>query len=40
MVEIDNYRTITVVGAGMMGHEIAQVALMGGFKKVILNDLT
>jgi len=24
----------------MMGHEIAQVALMGGFKTVILNDLT
>ena len=23
-----------------MGHEIAQVALMGGFKTVILNDLT
>ena len=40
MVEIDNFKTITVVGAGMMGHEIAQVALMGGFKTVILNDLT
>ena len=40
MVEIDNFKTIAVVGAGMMGHEIAQVALMGGFKTVILNDLT
>ncbi|MHA2398237.1 MAG: 3-hydroxyacyl-CoA dehydrogenase NAD-binding domain-containing protein [Promethearchaeota archaeon] len=32
--------TITVVGAGMMGCEIAQVALMGGYNTVILNDLT
>jgi len=40
MVEIDNFKTVTIVGAGMMGHEIAQVALMGGFKTVILNDLT
>jgi len=40
MVEIDNFKTVAVVGAGMMGHEIAQVALMGGFKTVILNDLT
>ena len=40
MVEIDNIKSIVVIGAGMMGHEIAQVALMGGFKTVILNDLT
>ncbi len=40
MVETDNFKTIAVVGAGTMGHEIAQVALMGGFKTVILNDLT
>jgi len=40
MVEIDNIKTITIVGAGTMGYEIAQVALMGGFKTVILNDLT
>ncbi|MBY8985009.1 MAG: hypothetical protein KGD65_08080 [Candidatus Lokiarchaeota archaeon] len=40
MVNIDNVKTITVIGAGTMGHEIAQVALMGGFHKVILNDLT
>lgn len=40
MVEIDNIKNIAVIGAGMMGHEIAQVALMGGFKTVILNDLT
>ncbi|MHA1912909.1 MAG: 3-hydroxyacyl-CoA dehydrogenase NAD-binding domain-containing protein [Promethearchaeota archaeon] len=32
--------TITVVGTGMMGCEIAQVVLMGGFKNVILNDIT
>jgi enoyl-CoA hydratase/3-hydroxyacyl-CoA dehydrogenase len=40
MVAIKDINTITVVGAGIMGHEIAQVALMGDFKTVILNDLT
>lgn len=40
MIDIDNVKAITVIGAGTMGHEIAQVALMGGFNTVILNDLT
>ncbi|MFX1530981.1 MAG: 3-hydroxyacyl-CoA dehydrogenase NAD-binding domain-containing protein [Promethearchaeota archaeon] len=40
MVYLNDIKTIVVVGAGIMGHEIAQVALMGGFKTVILNDLT
>jgi enoyl-CoA hydratase/3-hydroxyacyl-CoA dehydrogenase len=37
----ENYsiNKIAVIGAGTMGHEIAQVALMGGFEQVILNDL-
>ncbi|NVM34167.1 MAG: 3-hydroxyacyl-CoA dehydrogenase family protein [Candidatus Lokiarchaeota archaeon] len=35
-----NIKSISVIGAGTMGHEIAQVALMGGFKPVILNDLS
>ncbi|MFX1377491.1 MAG: 3-hydroxyacyl-CoA dehydrogenase family protein [Promethearchaeota archaeon] len=35
-----NIDKIAVIGAGTMGHEIAQVALMGGFKSVILNDLS
>ncbi|MFX0058752.1 MAG: 3-hydroxyacyl-CoA dehydrogenase family protein [Candidatus Hodarchaeota archaeon] len=39
MVDISNIKTFAVIGAGTMGHEIAQVALMGGFEKVILNDL-
>lgn len=39
MTDIKDIRTITIVGAGTMGHEIAQVALMGGFSKVILHDL-
>jgi len=30
---------ISIIGAGTMGHEIAQVALMGGFQPVVLNDL-
>ena len=40
MVNIDDINTIAVIGAGIMGHEIAQVALMGGFNTVILNDLS
>ncbi|MFX0036141.1 MAG: 3-hydroxyacyl-CoA dehydrogenase family protein [Candidatus Hermodarchaeota archaeon] len=39
MEDINKIKNITVIGAGTMGHEIAQVALMGGFKHVILNDL-
>jgi len=40
MVDISNINTFTVIGAGTMGHEIAQVALMAGFENVILNDLS
>ncbi|MCK4686846.1 MAG: 3-hydroxyacyl-CoA dehydrogenase, partial [Candidatus Lokiarchaeota archaeon] len=39
MTEINNIETIAVIGAGTMGREIAQVALMAGFNKVILNDI-
>jgi len=39
MVDIGNIKTLAVVGAGTMGREIAQVALMGGFTKVVLNDI-
>jgi 3-hydroxyacyl-CoA dehydrogenase len=35
----NDIKIITVVGAGTMGREIAQVALMGGLKKVILHDI-
>jgi len=38
MVNINKINTIAVIGAGTMGHEIAQVALMGG-SNVVLNDL-
>ena len=38
MANINKINTIAVIGAGTMGHEIAQVALMGGFN-VVLNDL-
>jgi 3-hydroxyacyl-CoA dehydrogenase len=37
--DIANIKNIAIIGAGTMGHEIAQVALMGGFETVILNDL-
>ncbi|MFX1389467.1 MAG: 3-hydroxyacyl-CoA dehydrogenase family protein [Promethearchaeota archaeon] len=36
---IKNINSIAVIGAGTMGHEIAQVILMAGFNSVILHDL-
>ena len=39
MVNISNIKTFGVIGAGTMGREIAQVALMAGFEEVILNDI-
>jgi len=38
MGDISDIKNITVVGAGVMGKPIAQVALMAGFEKVVLND--
>ena len=35
----DEINNIVVIGAGTMGREIAQVALMGGFQNVILHDV-
>lgn len=40
MVDISHIKTFVVVGAGTMGREIVQVALMSNmFEKVILNDI-
>ncbi len=39
MVDIRNIKTFVVIGAGTMGREIAQVALMAGFENVIINDI-
>ena len=39
MVEINDIKTIAIVGAGVQGHAICQVALMAGFENVILNDI-
>lgn len=39
MVDIGHIKNITVIGAGVQGHSVAQVALMAGFEKVILNDI-
>jgi 3-hydroxyacyl-CoA dehydrogenase len=36
MFDISNIKKIAVIGAGTMGREIAQVALMAGFEKVFL----
>lgn len=40
MDDFNNIKSLVVIGAGTMGTEIAQVALMAGFENVILNDLT
>ncbi len=40
MGNISNIKSITIVGVGLQGYAIAQVALMAGFSKVILNDLS
>ncbi len=39
MVDISYIKTFAVIGAGTMGREIAEVALMGGFENVVLNDI-
>ncbi len=39
MVDISNIKNIAVIGAGYMGYTIAQLALMAGFERVILNDI-
>lgn len=39
MVGLKDIKIFSVIGAGTMGHEIAQVALMAGFERVFLNDL-
>ncbi len=40
MQDISDIKNITIIGTGIQGHAIAQVALMAGFGKVILNDLS
>jgi len=38
--KIDHVNNVAVIGAGVQGHSIAQIALMAGFKKVFLNDIS
>lgn len=39
MVDISNIKNVTVIGAGLMGGYIAELALLAGFEKVTLNDV-
>jgi len=39
VVDISHIKNIAVIGAGVQGHSVAQVALMAGFEKVFLNDI-
>jgi len=38
--DISEIKSIAIIGTGIQGHAIAQVALMAGFSRVILNDLS
>ncbi|MFW9821545.1 MAG: 3-hydroxyacyl-CoA dehydrogenase NAD-binding domain-containing protein [Candidatus Thorarchaeota archaeon] len=40
MTDISHINNIAIIGAGVQGHSIAQIALMAGFDKVIINDLS
>jgi len=40
MRDISEIKNIAIIGTGLQGHAIAQVALMAGFSRVILNDLS
>jgi len=40
MVDISHIKNIAIIGAGVQGHSVAQTALMAGFEKVILNDIS
>ena len=40
MGDISHIKNVAIIGAGIQGHAIAQIALMAGFEKVFLNDLT
>jgi len=39
MADLRDVRKITVVGSGIMGTGIASIALLGGYEKVVLNDI-
>jgi 3-hydroxyacyl-CoA dehydrogenase len=40
MKKLEGINNITVIGSGIMGSGIAQIALLSGFQKVVLNDLS
>ncbi|MHA2282532.1 MAG: 3-hydroxyacyl-CoA dehydrogenase NAD-binding domain-containing protein [Promethearchaeota archaeon] len=39
MVDIENIKNIAIIGGGIMGSGIAQVALLTGYEKVTIIDL-
>ncbi|MFX1376047.1 MAG: 3-hydroxyacyl-CoA dehydrogenase NAD-binding domain-containing protein [Promethearchaeota archaeon] len=40
MSDTKQIKNITIIGAGVQGHSIAQSALMGNFDRVVINDLS
>ncbi|MFX0153609.1 MAG: 3-hydroxyacyl-CoA dehydrogenase family protein [Candidatus Hodarchaeota archaeon] len=40
MINIDHIKNVSIVGAGFMGYGIAHVALLAGFDKVIIYDIS
>ena len=39
MVNLESIKNVSVIGAGTLGKGIAQILLLAGFKRVVLNDL-
>jgi len=40
MRELDNINNVAIIGSGIMGSGIAQIALLSGYQKVALSDLS
>ena len=40
MVDIENIKNVAIIGGGIMGAGIAQVALLTGYEKVTVIDLS
>ena len=39
MREMLNITNVVIIGSGLMGSGIAQIALLSGYQKVVLNDM-
>jgi len=40
MKELDSINNVAIIGSGIMGSGIANIALLSGYQKVTLNDVS